>query len=62
LVPELEPVLLDAVGVAGRLADDLAGGLLLVLDAERCGRPNEGGAGGCVAGAAELAVLEGLSA
>ena len=58
VVPELESILLDQVGVAGRLAHDLPCGLLFVVDAERGRRPDERGAGGRVAEGAELAVLE----
>ena len=58
MVPKLEPVLLDEVGVAGRLAHDLACGFLLVFDAERGGRADEAGARSRVWEAAELAVLE----
>jgi hypothetical protein len=54
VVPEFEPVLLDEVGVASRLAHDSAGRFLLVVDAERRGGADEGGARGRVGEAAEL--------
>ncbi len=58
MVPGLEPILLDEVRVAGRLAHDLPRRLLLVFDPERRRRPDQRHWGGAVGEAAELAVLK----